>query len=144
MLVALRCRTDQPVNAVLQWQLQPLTDRVGRYAIIFSWQTPVQYHCLALIDLLTGVKYRIRQICPILLLSRRPLLFIWTLGCVQCGVIGLLLVVKKLLMVGLASLDQSTTDSCPLEPGFKGRATPPYLLTWLGSPGNFAVLPHNA
>lgn len=78
----------------------------------------------AIFDLLVGVKYRIRQICPIPPLPGRPLLFIWTLGCVRCGVIGLLLVVEKLLIVGLASFDQSGTDSCLLEAGYTGGPRP--------------------
>lgn len=102
----------------------PSGDRVGCSAIIFSRLMPAQDHYLAIFDLLVGVKYRIRQICPILPLPGRPLLFIWTLGCVPCGLIGLLLVVKKLLIVGVASLDQSGTDSCLLEAGYAGGPRP--------------------
>lgn len=109
----------------------PSADRVGCLAIEFSQLMLGQDDYLAIFDILIGVKYRIRQICPIPPLPGRPLLFIWTLGCVRCGVIGLLLVAKKLLIVGLASLDQSGADSCLLEAGYTGRATPPYLLTWV-------------
>lgn len=58
-----------------------------------------------------------------------PLLFIWTFDCRRCSVIGLLLVVKKLLMVGLACSDQSGTDSCLLEEGCMCKTPPPYFLT---------------
>lgn len=58
-----------------------------------------------------------------------PRLFIRTLD--RCGrsLIGLLLVVKKHLMGGLACSDQSGTDSCLLEAGCMWKAPPPYFST---------------
>lgn len=70
----LRCRVDQSVHAVLQWQRQrqPSTVRACCSAIIFSWSLSGQDHYLIFFDLLIVVKHRIRQICPIRPLSGRP------------------------------------------------------------------------